>query len=59
MFCILKVIGHEARGDVRSACRLRPLGSRELLGKNKLGFFCSIRCPGKLIVHTGDVRMVR
>src|SRR5438874_13075963 len=36
------------------------LGSRELLRKNKLGFFCSIRCPGKLIVHTYEfVRKLR
>jgi predicted Rossmann fold nucleotide-binding protein DprA/Smf involved in DNA uptake len=31
------------------------LGSRELLGNVKLGLFCSVRCPGKLIVHTYDL----
>src|SRR5260370_40182746 len=36
------------------------LGSRQLLGRVKLGLFCSIHCPGKLIVQTYDlVRALR
>jgi predicted Rossmann fold nucleotide-binding protein DprA/Smf involved in DNA uptake len=36
------------------------LGNRELLGNVKLGLFCSVRCPGKLIVQTYElVRALR
>src|SRR5439155_817832 len=31
------------------------LGHRELLGHAKLGLFCSVRCPGALIVQTYEL----
>jgi len=44
--------------DQLAACA--ALGSRQLLGHVKLGLFCSIHCPGKLIVQTYDlVRALR
>src|SRR5216684_7457266 len=36
------------------------LGSRQLLGNVKLGLFCSVHCPGKLVVRTYElVRALR
>ena len=31
------------------------VGSRELLGNAKLGLFCSVHCPGKLVVRTYEL----
>ena len=31
------------------------LGSRDLLDGAKLGLFCSIHCPGKLVVRTYEL----
>jgi predicted Rossmann fold nucleotide-binding protein DprA/Smf involved in DNA uptake len=31
------------------------VGSRELLGTVKLGLFCSVHCPGKLVVRTYEL----
>jgi predicted Rossmann fold nucleotide-binding protein DprA/Smf involved in DNA uptake len=39
--------------DQLAACTVR--GRREVLDNVKLGLFCSIRCPGKLVVRTYDL----
>jgi predicted Rossmann fold nucleotide-binding protein DprA/Smf involved in DNA uptake len=39
--------------DELAACA--AVGRRELLGNVKLGLFCSIHCPGKLVVRTYDL----
>ncbi len=31
------------------------LGNRDLLGGRKLALFCSVKCPGKLILRTYDL----
>ena len=60
MFCILKVIGDGQMVIADKLADCATVGSRELLGNVKLGLFCSIRCPGKLIVHTYEfVRNLR
>jgi len=35
--------------------RLWTIGNLDILNKNLLGFFCSIKCPGDIILKTYDL----
>jgi predicted Rossmann fold nucleotide-binding protein DprA/Smf involved in DNA uptake len=43
----------KAMSDQFAACA--SVGNRELLGDVKLGLFCSVHCPGKLVVRTYEL----
>jgi len=48
----------DAMSDQFAACA--SVGNRDLLGKVTLGLFCSVHCPGKLVVRTYElVRALR
>ncbi len=50
MFGILMA---DVMSDQFAACA--AVGNRELLGNVKLGLFCSVYCPGKLVVRTYEL----
>ena len=51
---LLRCLGRDAPTTVDA------LGNREILGRETLAFFCSVKCPGRLIVQTYDtVRALR
>jgi len=35
--------------------RIRAIGNLDILGKKYLGFFCSVKCPGNIILKTYDL----
>jgi predicted Rossmann fold nucleotide-binding protein DprA/Smf involved in DNA uptake len=41
--------------DRQSAPELTFIGTRDVLGIRKLAFFCSVQCPGSLIIRTHDL----
>jgi len=42
------------RADDLLSDTAQALGNFEILGQQKLAFFCSVRCPGSLIIQTYD-----
>ncbi len=46
----------QARGDaLRERCYLNIVGDATILDRPKIALFCSVRCPGKLILETYDL----
>jgi predicted Rossmann fold nucleotide-binding protein DprA/Smf involved in DNA uptake len=44
------------KGALLGSCsRIWTVGNIDILGTRLLGFFCSIKCPGNVIVHTYDL----